>query len=183
MRIVGGEFKGRKFNPPASNWPTRPTTDFAKEALFNILSNKFDFSQISVLDLFGGTGNISLEFVSRGVKQVTYVERFRPCVRFLQSLCEELGIEKKLDIVQGNVFKFLSKSEKKFDLIFADPPYDLKQLSSLPELILSNNLLKKDSTLIVEHDSRHNFSQIESFKELRSYGNVRFSFFNVLPAK
>ena len=121
MRIIGGKFKGRRFNPPAKNWPTRPTTDFSKEGLFNILFNRFDLSEIKVLDLFGGTGSHSYEFISRGCCDVTYVDKFGGCVRFVQKMAEELEIEDCIRIVRADVFKFIASTNETYDYICAGP--------------------------------------------------------------
>ncbi len=122
MRIIGGKFKGRRFTPPAKNWPTRPTTDFSKEGLFNILSNHLDFSQLKVLDLFGGTGNHSYEFISRGCTDVTYVDKFGPAVVFVRKTARELEIGEYLAIVKADVFKFIAQTAAKYAYIFALPP-------------------------------------------------------------
>ena len=123
MRIIGGKFKGRRFNPPAKNWPTRPTTDYAKEGLFNILMNRFNFSELKVLDLFGGTGNHSYEFISRGCKDVTYVDKFYGCVAFVKKTAKELDIEDSIRIVKGDVFKFVSATNEKYDYIILEAYY------------------------------------------------------------
>ena len=119
MRIIGGEFKGRKFFPPAKNWPTRPTTDFAKEGLFNVINNNFYFEDLRVLDLFGGTGNHSYEFISRGCEDVTYVDKFGGCVRFAKKTANMLDIEDKMNIIQADVFKFIQNSHSQWNYIFA----------------------------------------------------------------
>ncbi|MCB0706191.1 MAG: RsmD family RNA methyltransferase [Saprospiraceae bacterium] len=125
MRIIGGTFKGRRFNPPANKWPTRPTTDYAKEALFNILYNRLDFESLKVLDLFGGTGNHSYEWISRGCRSVTYVDQFAPAVAFAKKISATLQIEEFIQIHKAEVFKFIQKDSNTYDLIFADPPYEM----------------------------------------------------------
>ena len=142
MRIIGGTFKGRRFNPPAKNWPTRPTTDFAKEGLFNIITNHFDFEDLKVLDLFGGTGNHSYEFISRGCTDVTYVDKFPGCVTFVKKTAETLGISEQIHILKMDVFTYIRRSSDQFDYIFAGPPYPLKNIPEIPDLIFQHNLLK-----------------------------------------
>lgn len=177
MRIVGGKFKGRKFNPPAGKWPTRPTTDFAKEGLFNVLTNSFDFENIKVLDLFGGTGSISYEFVSRGCAQVTYVDKYYPCLAFVKKTMTILDLEEEIKVIKADVFKYIQKTTEKYDLIFADPPYALPRMKDIPDLIFENGLLEKDGLLIVEHDNKTDFESHLHLMKVKKYGNNRFSFF------
>jgi 16S rRNA (guanine(966)-N(2))-methyltransferase RsmD len=181
MRIVGGEFKGRKFFPPAKNWPTRPTTDFAKEGLFNILANRLDFSHLTVLDLFGGTGSHSYEFISRGCSDVTYVDKFAGCVSFVRKTASELGIEDKITIFKSDVFKFLQLNTRQFDYIFAGPPYPLPQLKSIPDVIFKHNTLAPEGLFVLEHNPQHDFKNHPHFTEVRSYGTTLFSFFKNQP--
>lgn len=178
MRIVGGIFGGRRFDPPAKKWPTRPTTDFAKEALFNILINRIDFEDMVMLDLYGGTGSICYEAVSRGCNDVTYVERFAPCVSFVKSTAKKLDVEDKIDIIKSDVIKYLRQSKKTFNLIFADPPYDMQSLKSLPDLIFNSDILKVGGMLVIEHDQRNHFEDHPNFIENRKYGGCYFSFFS-----
>jgi 16S rRNA (guanine(966)-N(2))-methyltransferase RsmD len=178
MRIVGGKFKGRKFYPPAKKWPTRPTTDFSKEALFNILENRIDFSETKMLDLFGGTGNHCYEFISRGCQDATYVDRHGPCIKFVNSLAKELEISNYVSIVKADVKKFIKSSLHQYDFIFAGPPYPLPWLDEIPTLIFKNNLLKKSGLFVLEHNPDHNFEGMPEFDELRSYGQTKFSFFS-----
>ncbi|GIV30780.1 MAG: methyltransferase [Saprospiraceae bacterium] len=177
MRIISGRFKGRRFHPPADKWPTRPTTDFAREALFNILENSFQFENMSVLDLFGGTGSHSYEFISRGCEDVTYVDKFGPCVRFVQQTAKTLGIEEALHIVRSDVFQFIAQCNRQFDYIFAGPPYALPSLESLPDLIFEKNLLKPGGWFVLEHNANHNFERHPRFFQVRTYGGTHFSFF------
>lgn len=177
MRIISGKFKGRKFYPPAKNWPTRPSTDYAKEGLFNILANRLDFEDLKMLDLFGGTGNHSYEVISRGCKDVTYVEQFHGCVRFAKKTSEELGVSNDIKIFKGDVFKFISRTREKFDYIFADPPYALPYLATLPDLIFKHDILNEDGLLVVEHDAKNDFQEHPRFSEMRNYGKTIFSFF------
>lgn len=175
MRIIGGVHRGRSIHPP-KGLPVRPTTDFAKEALFNILNNRFNFSEVSVLDLFSGTGHISLEFASRGAKAVLSVDQNFKCVGFLKAISNDLKLD--INCVKGDVFEFLKHSHQTFDLIFADPPYDLENIKLIHELVFSRNLLKPEGLLIIEHGAKTDFSKSESFDKVRKYGNVNFSFFN-----
>ncbi len=181
MRIIGGKFKGRRFYPPADNWPTRPTTDFAKEGLFNILNNHLDFEELKVLDLFGGTGNHSYEFISRGCTDVTYVEKFAGCVQFAQKTAQTLGIEAFIKIVRGDVFKFVATDYHTYDYIFAGPPYPLPNIPEIPELILQKKLLKADGWLVLEHNPQHNFKDHPHLLQVRNYGTTIFSFFGATP--
>lgn len=177
MRIIGGAFKGRKFTPPAKNWPTRPTTDFAKEGLFNILNNRIDFSEIKVLDLFGGTGNHSYEFISRGCTDVTYVDQYRGCVQFAKKTAATLEIEDRMKIMQTDVFKFLKRTSEQYDYIFADPPFNLPKAKAIPDLIFEKDLLKEGGLFVMEHADVHSFEQHPRFEESRNYGKIVFSFF------
>ena len=177
MRIIGGRFKGRKFYPPAKKWPTRPTTDFAKEGLFNILQNRIDFAAVRVLDLFGGTGNHSYEFISRGCEEVTYVDRFGPCVAFVKKTAAELGIESHLEIRKMDVFKYMAAADKQFDYIFAGPPYPLKRIPEIPDLLFAAGLLAEGGTFVLEHNPNHDFQHHPRFQEARNYGTTIFSFF------
>ena len=177
MRIIGGEFKGRHFSP-GSSFKARPTTDFAKENLFNILIHRMDLEEISVLDLFGGTGSITLEFVSRGCGKVTCVEKNYRHFSFIQSTVKKLDIEKAVHLIKGDVFRILEKSAGKYDLIFADPPYDLPNLETLPDLIFQHNLLTPEGIFILEHGKANSFESHPRFSELRKYGSVHFSMFS-----
>ena len=177
MRIIGGDFKGRRFIPPAKNWPTRPTTDFAKEGLFNILNNRINFEEVSMLDLFGGTGNHSYEFISRGCSDVTYVDKFAGCVDFVQKTASELGIEDKIRIIKSDVFRFLFNNIKQYDYIFAGPPYPLPNLNSIPDEIFKTDTLAAQGLFVLEHNPNHNFKNHNRFVEARNYGTTIFSFF------
>lgn len=177
MRIIGGKFKGRKFNPPAGKWPTRPTTDFAKEGLFNILTNVFDFSEVKALDLFGGTGSIAYELVSRGCSDVTYVDQYFPCISYVKKTKELLDLRNEIKIIKADVFKFLPKTESRFDLIFADPPYAHPDLAKLPDLIFEYGLLNPEGWFILEHDNKSDFETHSRFSRKQKYGNNIFSFF------
>lgn len=177
MRIIAGKFKGRRFNPPAKNWPTRPTTDFSKEGLFNILQNRIEFSEVKMLDLFGGTGNHCYEFISRGCTDATYVDKFGGCVAYVKKLAKELVIEDHLTIVKNDVFRFIKNCVEQFDYIFAGPPYPLKTLDTIPDKIFDNNLLKAGGLFVLEHNPDHNFTDHPYFEQSRNYGTTIFSFF------
>lgn len=177
MRIIGGKFKGRRFSPPAKNWPTRPTTDYSKEGLFNILMNTFDFSELRVLDLFGGTGNHSYEFISRGCTDVTYVDKFPGCVAFAKRTAKELDIEKQMRIMKADVFRFIKMPQEPYDYIFAGPPYPLPNIPDIPNLILEKGLLKEEGWLVLEHNPNHDFSDHPNLLKSRNYGTTIFSIF------
>ncbi len=175
MRIVSGRYKGRRLDLP-KNFKARPTTDFAKENLFNILSNSIDWEDVKALDLFGGTGSISFELVSRGCPQVTCVEKYPPNYSFIEKT-KGLLDAKELRIFKMDVFKFLEISKDQFDFIFADPPYDLPFLKEVPKLIIEKNLLKPGGIFIMEHSKSDDFSSSPFYKEKRVYGSVNFSIF------
>lgn len=175
MRIVGGKYRGRIFTPK-KNFGARPTTDLAKEALFNILVNRIDFEEMSVLDLFAGTGSIGYEFISRGAKNVMFVEKNYSHVQYIKKVISELEIE-NAQIVCDDAFRFLKRYPGKFDIVFADPPYDLKHLSEIPAAVFEPGILKENGLFILEHSKDYNFSGHPNFTELRNYGKVNFSFF------
>lgn len=180
MRIIRGTFKGRRFQLP-TNLKARPTTDFAKEGLFNIINNLIDLDGVTALDLFSGTGSIGLEFVSQGAKQVTCVERYAPHVRFIHSIVEKLDIHNLL-LVQSDVYAYLQRCAMKFDIIFADAPYADPQLGTIPKRVFEADILNKGGYLIVEHSQSNDFSEHPYWKEMRVYGSVHFSFFQ-MPEK
>lgn len=194
MRIISGTYKGRRISPP-KNISARPTTDFAKESLFNLLNNRMDFEGIDMLDLFAGTGSIGLEFISRGARDVIAVEMAHTQQNFIIQTCKLLKI-KNLNLIRGDVFKFINSCKMQFDFIYADPPYDLPQLSKIPDLIFKDNpstnmtdsvdansnhdhntLLKPDGIFVLEHSKNNDFSTHPHYVETRKYGNVHFSFF------
>ncbi|MEO0044366.1 MAG: hypothetical protein RL329_3814 [Bacteroidota bacterium] len=179
MRIISGKFKGRRFHPPADNWPTRPTTDFAKEGLFNILNNQFDFEDLKVLDLFGGTGNHTYEFISRGSTDVTYVDKHTPAVDFVRKTAQLLKIEAQLRIIPSDVFRFIEKTSEKYDYIFAGPPYGLGTLDTIPDKIFEHGLLKPEGWFVLEHNPHHDFTKHPHFQMARNYGKTIFSIFYV----
>jgi len=176
MRIVSGSLKGRRIQAP-TNLPVRPTTDFAKESLFNILNNHVDFEDLNVLDLFAGIGSISYEFASRGVKSVLAIDNNAKCADFIKQTVDKLHIE-TIHVMHTDAFAYIAKTRQTFDVIFADPPYDLPTLNLLPSLIFEYNLLNPDGYFILEHSEKHNFAAVQQFSELRKYGKVHFSFFN-----
>ncbi len=176
MRIVGGKYKGRIFNP-GKKFTARPTTDLAKEALFNILANRYDLTEMDILDLFSGTGSIGYEFLSRGAGEVTFIEQNFNHVRFIRDVIEKLEI-KNARIVKDDVFRFLKFTPNKYDLIFADPPFDAPFINDIPKIIFELEILKSDGILILEHPGSFDFSHFPKFSELRKYGKVNFSFFN-----
>ena len=175
MRIISGTYGGRRLSPP-KNITARPTTDFAKESLFNLLNNRMAFEGIDVLDLFAGTGGIGIECVSRGAREVTAVEIAHVQQNWIISCCKQLGI-RNLSVIRGDVFKFLSICRTKYDFIFADPPYALEQLPTLPDVILGQDILKDDGWLVIEHGKDTNFTMHLRHVETRTYGSVHFSFF------
>ncbi len=174
MRIIGGIHKGKVLKV-SKGLPVRPTTDFAKEALFNILQNKFEIETLSILDLFSGTGHISLEFASRGCQNVMAVDKHFACVGFLRQQAKELNLP--IYTTKSDVFDFLKKCNTQYSLIFADPPYDLENINEIHALIFKNNLLKSSGTLIIEHGAKTALHELLHFTQHRKYGNVNFSFF------
>ena len=176
MRIVSGKYKGKRIEAPRK-LPVRPTTDMAKEALFNILNNRYYFEDLKVLDLFSGIGSISLEFASRGCKDITAVDSHAGCVTFLNKTSEHMGADIKC--IRSEALDFLKKTPEKFDLIFADPPYDLEieEFTKLVDQVMERDLLKEDGALIMEHSTRMKLLDHEFFVESRKYGSSSFSFF------
>lgn len=177
MRIISGKYGRRRFYVPG-NITARPTTDMARENLFNVLNNIVDFEGLTALDLFSGTGAISFELLSRGCASVTSVEKASTQYNFISKVKEKLG-ERNLRQVKGDVFRFIGSCTQKFDLIFADPPYDLPQLPELPRLILESSMVKPGTLVVVEHSRVNDFSHLPQFSQLRTYGKVNFSFFVV----
>ena len=177
MRIISGKYKSRRIQVPA-NLKARPTTDFARESLFNILNNMVDWEETTALDLFSGTGSIAFEFVSRGCPFVISVEGSQNHYNFICRTQETLGA-KELFPIKADVFKYLQSVKQQFDLIFADPPYDLPDAAKIPSLILEKDLLKEGGIFVMEHSRNLNFSHLPLFQKERKYGNVHFSFFAV----
>lgn len=175
MRIISGTYKGKLIRPPR-NFKARPTTDFAKEGLFNILANEVNFSELEVLDLFAGTGSISYEFASRDAKLVLAVESDPLHYRFIRKTCEMLALD-HVEVVRADVFRFLSKAYQSFDIVFADPPFDHPGLGDLPGLVLGSKALAENGKFILEHPGSYSFSAHPGFLHHRKYGGVNFSFF------
>ena len=175
MRVIGGKYKGKRFVPP-KNFPSRPTTDFAKEALFNILENRFDFDELDVLDLFAGTGSIGLEFLSRGAKSVMSVDKHPVSFNFLRKMHASLN-DQNWRLAKQDVMRFITQKPGKYDLVFADPPFDMEGMKNLPALLLDSGILNPGGLLIIEHGRENDFNTIPQFSEIRNYGGVRFSFF------
>lgn len=176
MRIISGELGGRRFNPPASMPYTRPTTDIAKEGLFNILQNNLDFEELATLDLFGGTGSISYELASRGVRDLTVVEKDNSMYEFIRKTAAGFGIE-NLKLVKMDVFKFISTCNKQFDFIFAGPPYALTTINDLPVQVFEKKLLRNGGWFVLEHTPRNDYKSFPFFKSERNYGTTVFSIF------
>ncbi|WP_456441568.1 16S rRNA (guanine(966)-N(2))-methyltransferase RsmD [Psychroserpens sp.] len=178
MRIISGQFKSRRITAP-KKLPVRPTTDMAKESLFNILNNQFYFDDVSVLDLFSGTGNISYEFASRGTKHILAVDDNSGCIKFINETSE--AFKMNIQIIKSDVFKFLEKATQQHNIIFADPPYgfELEAFSKIPELVFQNQLLSDDGLLIVEHSKHTDLSHLENYSHSKHYGGNCFSFFKI----
>jgi 16S rRNA (guanine966-N2)-methyltransferase len=175
MRIIGGKLKGIRLQPPA-NLPVRPTTDMAKEALFNILNNKYDIESCTVLDLFCGTGNLTFEFASRGSESILAVDLDYGCVNWVKSTAQKHNFN-QVEVRKGDVFKLLKQMTGAYDLIFADPPYNMPNIPQLPILIMEQQLLKPDGLLVIEHQSNMKLNAQPGYTETRKYGNSSFSFF------
>lgn len=176
MRIIRGKFKTRYYKVP-KNFPSRPTTDFAKEGLFNILENRIDLEDLEILDLCAGTGNISFEFLSRDAGDVVAVDQNMNCVRHIDKMAREFDCEDQIDVIKSDILKFVDLTDRKFDLIFADPPYLYPDYQKLVQLIFEKNVLNPNGLVIIEHGKETNFKENENFIFERSYGNVHFSFF------
>lgn len=175
IRIIGGTHKGRKIAAPSS-LPVRPTTDYAKEGLFNVLNNKIDFEAVRVLDLFAGTGNISYELASRGCPSILAVDADYGCVKFIAETATKLDFP-QIKVTRSDVYAFLKRAQGQFDLIFADPPYQQTNTVHLPEKIFAQNLLAPGGLLVIEHHVRLHFADTSRLLETREYGKVNFSFF------
>jgi len=174
MRIVSGKWRSKRITAP-KNLPTRPTTDFAKESLFNVLNNRFDFEETRVLDLFSGTGNISYEFASRGTLDLIAVDQNRNCTRFITATSEAL--DAGIHVVQADALQYVRRASTSFDLIFADPPYDWERYEDLAKAIIDLGLLREGGEAILEHSDQTDLSHLPGFFAHRRYGHVNFSFF------
>lgn len=177
MRIIRGKYGRRRFDVP-TNITARPTTDFARENIFNVLENMVDFEGLSALDLFAGTGAITFEFLSRGCADVTAVEKAVTQYNFIKKVAGQLNVD-NLTLIKGDALKFIDTCTKKFDLIFADPPYDMPDFASVPVRILGSQMLRPGTVVIVEHSKNHDFSTLPHFAEHRTYGSVNFSIFEI----
>lgn len=180
MRIISGILKKQRFSPP-KGFPSRPTTDFAKEGLFNVLENQLVLADLEILDLFAGTGNISFEFASREAGMITSVDKNFKCTRFIKSFAEKHGIGKSINVVKADVMKFIEKHTKSYDIIFADPPFEEKLHREFLEKVMSSNLLKEDGLFILEHGKHDSFADHENYQSSRKYGHVVFSFYQHNP--
>ena len=178
MRIISGKYKGRRISPP-KGLPVRPTTDMSKEALFNVLNNYFNFSELKVLDLFAGTGNISFEFASRGSDNITAVDADFGCIKFIKQIAQEFDFN--LAAIKSDVFKFLEKNNTSYDIIFADPPYALDQATfeKIVTLIFDKELLQEDGMMVIEHSKYTKLDHMINFSFKKSYGGSFFSFFEL----
>lgn len=176
MRIIGGEHGGRKFNPPSNMPYTRPTTDIAKEGLFNVLQHNLDFEELKTLDLFGGTGSISYELASRGVNDLTIVEKDAAMYEFIKKTSEALRLN-NFKVIKMDVFKFIHSCTDKFDFIFAGPPYALANIDDLPKQIFEKKLLNQGGWFVLEHTPRNDYKSFPFFKSERNYGTTVFSTF------
>lgn len=175
MRIIRGKYGRRRFNVP-TNISARPTTDFARENLFNVLENMIDFDGLKAIDLFAGTGAISFEMLSRGAAQVTSVEKAPTQYRFIAQVANQLNAT-NLTLIKGDALRFISTPGEPADLVFADPPYDMEGFAEVPELILNSPRVAQGTLVVVEHSKKHDFSSLPGFQEKRVYGSVNFSLF------
>lgn len=175
MRIIAGSLRGRRLNPP-QNLPVRPTTDMARESLFNILNNYVDYEECAVMDLFAGTGAVSLEFVSRGAREVTSVDINAQCTDFIKQSAQQFGV-KNLHVVRADVFDLLKRANRRFDIVFADPPYAIDGLATLPDLVFERQVLTDDGIFVLEHPREFSFEEHPHFWQHRAYGKVNFTFF------
>ena len=178
MRIIRGKYGKRRFDIP-KNITARPTTDFAKENLFNVLDNMIDFEGKTALDLFAGTGAISFEFLSRGCREVVAVEQAQVQVSFIKSIVAKLN-DDHLKVIKGDVFKYIQTATASFDIIFADPPYNHERFEEVATMILNSRLIKPGTTIIIEHSGDRDFSRLPYFSQHRKYGSVNFSIFEIL---
>jgi 16S rRNA (guanine(966)-N(2))-methyltransferase RsmD len=176
MRIISGTLGGRRIHPPTNMPHTRPTTDIAKEGLFNILQNRIDFDGIKILDLFGGTGCISYELASRGATDLTIVEKDNAMFAFIKKNITDFKIE-NAKLLKMDVFSYLNTCNEQFDFIFAGPPYALGPIDEIPKIIVEKNLIAEDGFFVLEHTPRNNYEKFKGFSFVRNYGTTLFSFF------
>lgn len=177
MRIIRGKYGRRRFDVP-SNISARPTTDFARENIFNVLENLTDLEDADCLDLFAGTGAISFEFLSRECRHVTAVEKASTQWRFISQVAQRLNVD-NFTLIRGDVFRFVATCSGKFEIIFADPPYDLPRFGEIPALILGSKMLREGTIFVIEHSRNYDFSNLPHFLEHRVYGSVNFSIFRI----
>lgn len=175
MRIIAGNLRGRRLDPP-QNLPVRPTTDMARESLFNILNNYVEYEDCAVMDLFAGTGAVSFEFVSRGAREVTAIDINTHCTDFIKQSAARLNTS-NLHVVRADVFDLLKRANRRFDIVFADPPYALEGLPTLPDLVFEKGVLTDDGIFILEHPREFHFEEHPHFWQHRAYGKVNFTFF------
>jgi len=178
LRIIGGKYRGRRIVPPRG-FKARPTTDFARESLFNILNNRIDFGEIRVLDLFAGTGSISYEFASRGAREVDLVEKDMKHISGIRRIIKDMGID-NIRSIHIDTRTYLKICTVKYDVVFADPPYDLPWLKEIPDLVFESGVIKEEGFFILEHPRNMSFSKHKLFFEHRNYGGVNFSFFRAV---
>ena len=176
MRIIGGEMGGRRINPPNKMPYTRPTTDLAKEGLFNILQNQVEFDGAKTLDLFGGTGSISYELASRGAASLTIIEKDQAMFQFIKDNIQKLGIQ-NCQVIKMDVFKFMETCHESYDFIFAGPPYALTSINQIPVMVMEKRLIAPNGVFVLEHTPRNNYEGYEGFVKQRNYGTTVFSFF------
>lgn len=182
MRIIGGEYGGRKINPPNKMPYTRPTTDLAKEGLFNILQNQVDFNGAKTLDLFGGTGSITYELASRGAASLTIIEKDQAMFQFIKDNVQKLDIE-NCQVYKMDVFKFMETCREQYDFIFAGPPYALTNINQIPIMVMEKNLIAPNGVFVLEHTPRNNYEGYNGFVKQRNYGTTVFSFFGNISLK
>lgn len=175
MRIIGGKLSSARFEPP-KNIPTRPTTDMAKQGLFNMLDNNYNFDNIKVLDLFGGTGSITYEFWSRGCEDITTVEIYPKCANFIKQTVEKHSM-KGIKVMQMDVFNYIKNCQQQYDVIFAGPPYPLPNLNTIPDLIFEQNMVEGDGWFILEHNPNHDFTKHPKYYKQKNYGSTIFAIF------
>ena len=175
MRIIAGSLRGRRLNPPPT-LPVRPTTDMARESLFDILGNYVDYEECSVMDLFAGTGAVSLEFVSRGARDVTAVDINAQCAAFIKQSAQRFDVG-NLHVVRADVFDLMKRLNRQFDIIFADPPYALDSIDTLPDMVFDRHALTDDGIFVLEHPREYSFADHPHFWQHRAYGKVNFTFF------
>lgn len=177
MRIIRGKYGRRRFDVP-TNITARPTTDFARENIFNVMENLVDFEECTALDLFAGTGAISLEMLSRGVRSVTAIEKAATQYNFIRRVLDTLG-DRNMRVVRGDALRYIQTAPAQYDIVFADPPYDMPGFADIPGAVLASGLLRPGSLFIIEHSAKHDFSALPHFSEHRRYGSVNFSIFRI----